>query len=130
MTPILVRGATVLLAAAVCAWFLIGIRAAHDTSRATGILSNGPALTAAQQQEVSSLLSAASLLNPDTQVKVLSAQLAVESGHEETGDAIVLGVVHNEPMNAEAWFWLAQHAARPQYLRLAYQHLARLAPRP
>src|SRR6516162_5319021 len=126
MRSILVRGAAFLLAAAACAWFVIGIRQAHDTARANAILSNGPPLTAGQQHQVSSLLSAASFLNPDTQVKVLKAQLAVQSGHEATGDAIVLGVLRDEPMNAEGWFWLAQHAARPQYLALAYQRLARL----
>jgi hypothetical protein len=128
--PTLVHGAALLLAAAACTWFVIGIRQAHDTERAGAILSNGPPLTGAQQHRVGSLLNAASFLNPDTQVKVLKAQLAVEQGHEATGDAIVLGVVRDEPMNALAWFWLAQHAARPKYLVLAYHRLARLAPRP
>jgi hypothetical protein len=61
---------------------------------------------------------------------VLKAELAVQSGHEAMGDEIVLAVLRDEPTNAAAWFWLAQHAGRPQYLVLAYQRLARLAPRP
>jgi predicted Zn-dependent protease len=114
------------LALAACAWFVISIRQAHDTSRAQSILSTGTPLTAAQANRADSLLRAAAFLNPDRQVDILRAELVAERGNFREADRILFGVVRAEPMNINAWFELAAHPLKPRVLAEALDAVNRL----
>lgn len=124
------RAAVLVVAIPICAWFAVGARQAHDTAQARVILSRTSTLPGAQAQRVASLLRAAAFMNPDTEVDVLRAQLAVERGQAAEAQKILLSVVDREPLNAAAWFSLAQHSTNGQTIKLAFAHLAVLVPRP
>src|SRR5690348_8547698 len=84
----------------VCAWFVVGIRQAHNISRVTSIVEglNGQnRLTAAQAADAISLLNAAATLNPDRTVDVLRARVALLRGDRARAKRILLGVVASEP---------------------------------
>lgn len=101
------RSIAAIIALAAIAWFLLGARQAHDTTRAAAILAAGSHLSAAQARTVGSLLRSAGQLNPDQTVDTLRAQQQAERGDRRAATAILLGVVHSEPMNAQAWEQLA-----------------------
>jgi hypothetical protein len=105
------RGARLLgvvLAVVVCAWFVVGIRQAQDTSQAQGILSGRTPLSAAQKANVASLLSQDGWLNPDSEVDLLRARLDVDQGRFAAARRLVERVLADEPRNAGAWVALAQ----------------------
>jgi hypothetical protein len=122
------RALLALFAIAVCAWFVIGVRQAHDVDHATALLSAGPHISGRNAAQAASLLHGAQLLNPDRQVDVLRAQLADERGDRPTAERILRGVVAAEPMNALAWVQLARSATDGATLRLAFARLAVLVP--
>lgn len=104
------RLAAIALALLVCAWFAIGIRQAHDTTQAQTILSASRSVDGAQARHLSSLLSAAAVLNPDQEVQVLRGRLAFAQGDKARAVTILQAVTRAEPRSREAWLWLA-HAA-------------------
>ena len=97
-----------LIALAVCAWFALGIRQAHDTTAATAIVSGSAHLSAGQGHRAAALLHSAKLLDPDTEVDVLRGELALEQGNRLGARSILERVVAKEPDNALAWQWLAK----------------------
>ena len=100
----------VILAVVVCAWFVLGIRQAHDTARATAIIASANTPSAAQAAHVRSLLRAAGTLNPDLQLDVIRGQLALFRGDNADATRILESVVRREPLNVEAWVYLARAA--------------------
>jgi thioredoxin-like negative regulator of GroEL len=124
------RALSLLVAIAICAWFVVGIRQAHDTAQASAILSGAATLNTAQREHAGSLLRSAGFMNPDTEVDLLRAQLALTRGHSTQAEEILLSVVNKEPLNSQAWFSLAQHSTNSRTLLLALSHLARLVPKP
>jgi tetratricopeptide repeat protein len=106
-----VRAAVLALALAAAAWFAIGARQAHDTSRASAIIAGGGPVSRAQAKHASALLSSAGFLNPDSEVDVLRARLERAQGDLAGARAILDQVVAKEPDNAEAWFQLASSSA-------------------
>lgn len=101
---LLVRALGLLMAAIVCGWFAVSIRQAHDTSRASDIITTGSSpLPPAQVQRSQSLLHAAAQLNPDRAVELLRAQLAVRQRRLAQARAIALDVARAEPQNTNAW---------------------------
>jgi predicted Zn-dependent protease len=106
----LVRLAAVALAMLVCAWFVVGIRQAHDTTQAQAILSGSRSLDATQARQASSLLDSAAVLNPDEEVQVLRGRVALSRGDKARALPILLAVTRAEPRSREAWLWLAQAA--------------------
>lgn len=124
-----IRGLLLLVALAACAWFAIGIRQAHDAARASAIVPSSPPLSATLANRALSSLHAASFLNPDTQVDLLRAQVAIDRGERTQAESIVLGVVRKEPMNAQAWFLLATFPTNRATTDRALAEVARLVPR-
>jgi hypothetical protein len=92
----------------VAGWYVVGIRQAEDTNRASALISPGGRLSASQAREASSLLGAAGFLNPDREVDVLRAQLQADQGDLRGARRIVTGVVKAEPQNLQAWLVLAR----------------------
>jgi len=120
----------VALAAIVCAWFAIGIRQAHDTAKASSILSAGAPLNASQAAHVTALLRGAKLLNPDEQVAVLRGELAIRRNDLAAARNILRAVARAEPMNLQAWVWLAKASSNdPSTFLLALLHINQLEPR-
>lgn len=125
----LVRPLCVLLALCACAWYAIGIRDVQDTDQATAILSASAHLTPSAARRVDSLLNDAGLLNPDRQIQILRAQLALALGDRALAQRILRGVVAAEPQNLVAWSWLRQAApARSRTAVAAFFHQLLLDP--
>lgn len=126
----LARVFIILVALIACAWFVFGIRQARDTSNATSLISKSGTLTAAQSARAASLLDSAGVLNPDAEVDVLRARLALDERIPGRAMRIVEDVVRREPQNIEAWFVLASASGRqPKTLLRALEQIARLEPR-
>ncbi len=70
------RAGMVLVAAVACAWFALGVRQAHDTDAATALV-DGAKLSASQARKADSLLKSAAALNPDREIDLLRAQVAL-----------------------------------------------------
>lgn len=93
-----------------CAWFALGVRQAHEISRATAIVSAGNVADAAQAREVRALLHDARLLNPDQEPQILLARIAAERRQARLAVALLEAATREEPQNLEAWVWLAHLA--------------------
>jgi hypothetical protein len=122
-----VRGMSLVAGIAVCAWFAVGIRQAHDTAAASAILSGGSRLSPAGAARASSLLDGAALLSPDRQVGLLRAELAAERGQRALAQRLALRVAHAEPRNSQAWLLLSS-IGTPYEAAVAVQRLAKIAP--
>jgi hypothetical protein len=123
------RGLLALLAIAACGWFVLGVRQARDTDRATALLSPGTRIDRVDAGRVSSLLHGASLLNPDRQVDVLRAQLEREEGKLRGARSILKRVVASEPDNLLAWLSLAKFSVGdPRDFYLAAYRIRQLVP--
>jgi predicted Zn-dependent protease len=126
MTRRLVQGSVLLLALAIAAWFVIGVRQARDTSRATAIISGTEPLSQSQAQRAASLLHAAAFLNPDRQVDLLRAELADRRGDRGEAQRMLFTLVGKEPMNAQVWAALANIGTTPAVRLRAYAEVTRL----
>lgn len=124
------RASIVVLAVIACAWFALGIRAAHDTNRASAIVSGKAPLTAAEAAHARSLLDAAGTLNPDTTVDLLRAKVALARNDEAAGLRTIRSVTNREPQNLEAWVALAQTSLNrnSQLVLLAVHNIGKLDP--
>jgi predicted Zn-dependent protease len=126
----LARGSLLALALAACAWFVVGIRQAHDTAHANAIVSAetppGPAAAARAR----SLLHAAGFLNPDQRVDLLRGQLALDQGDRPRALALFRDVARREPDNLQAWVSVAQASTEPNspLLKRAVHEIGRLDP--
>lgn len=119
-----------MLALVACAWYVVSIRQAQDTNRAQAIILSAPQLTIAQANRADSLLHSAAFLNPDRQVDVLRAEVAVARGNLAKSDRILFGVVRAEPMNLNAWFQLVSHPLNPRIFGEAGDAVSRLVREP
>jgi predicted Zn-dependent protease len=104
----LAAGALVTVALVTAAWFALGVRQARDTQAASTIVADGSAISASQARHAAQLLRAAELLNPNTNVDVLRAELDLYRGKRLAARSILERVVADEPDNAVAWEWLAR----------------------
>lgn len=119
----------VLIALVVCAWFVLGIRQAQETTKATAIVSGTAPLTRDQISQAGDLLHAAQALNPDTDVDVLRAQLDRDQNELVAARHVLEQVVAREPDNAVAWLALAESSrGAPRTFLEALVHVRRLAP--
>jgi predicted Zn-dependent protease len=128
----LVRASSAALALVACAWFALGIRQSSEVNHATAIVSglNGQRkLTADQARHANSLLSSAVVLNPDLQVDVLRARVALLTDDRASAKRILVSVVRREPMNLDAWYGLATSAQDGATVTMALAHIAQLEPR-
>lgn len=101
------RVMVVLAALVACAWFIVGIRQVNGTEAATTIVSHPAKLTAQRVADAKSAIDEAATLNPDAGVRILRARLALVRGDTTGAQAILDGVVRDEPKNINAWYWLA-----------------------
>jgi hypothetical protein len=116
-------------AVAASAWFVLGVRQARDIGAATAIVSGGSHLSTAQARRANSLLSDAGTLNPDTQVDLLRAQVAL--GRDERREAlkIIRRVNAREPDNIQGWLWLEHAAPDLTTFYVAAYHILILEPK-
>jgi predicted Zn-dependent protease len=124
----LFRVVLVLLSVVACAWYVLGIRQAHDTAAATALLTRGTPLTAAEAAHADALLRAARELNPDQQVTILRAQLAYDQGDRRRAERLLARVVREEPQNALAWLWVARAAPDASTFKRALARIGYLVP--
>jgi hypothetical protein len=113
-----------------CAWFALGIRQASRTEQARAIVTHQPLPDRGRLREAGALLRDAGLLNPDAEVDVLRAGLALDLHDIRGAERILSAVVGREPMNIEAWASLALVAQQvdPPVHRRAAAQVRRLAP--
>jgi hypothetical protein len=118
------------LAIVVCAWFALGIRQAREINEATNVITQSGTIPAPNLHSAASLLSSAGTLNPDLEVDVLRARLAVEQRDPKRAEQILKATVRKEPMNLEAWVWLAGVSLiDPPEAHIALAQIRRLDPR-
>jgi predicted Zn-dependent protease len=110
------RVAAVSAAILLCAWFVLGANQAHDLSRATAIVQNSGPLSSAQASRVDSLLGSASTLHPDRTIDLLRGIVAQDRNHRSRAVRIFAQVTREEPMNLDAWVYLAQAAGNDKAL--------------
>lgn len=122
------RAALTIPALLVAVWFGVSALATRDTDRATALLSRSLRIDPATAARVEGLLHGAGRLNPDRQVDLLRARLALERGDRGLAERIVGRVTAAEPENLAAWAVVAQAAPDRATLEGAYAHIARLLP--
>lgn len=132
MTPLRI----VVLACALiaCAWFALAARQAIDTSRASAIVTGASGLTPEQAARADALLNAAATLNPDSALDQLRGEAAALSNRPREAKRILERLVGREPLNLEAWVWLARaelsnRVANRALLGRALRHIAQLDPK-
>ncbi|HTX30994.1 MAG TPA: hypothetical protein VMD09_06395 [Solirubrobacteraceae bacterium] len=114
------------LAIVTCAWYVVGIRQAHNVTAATSIIT---AHRTAELTRARSQLDSAAFLNPDREVQILRGRLALAQGHPVQAQRILTAVTRAEPMNLEAWIWLTGAALGNSPLaRAGLSHIYRLDP--
>jgi hypothetical protein len=89
------------------AWFVLGIRQAHDTAAATAIVNAKGKVSAAAAAHASSLLDSAATLNPDVEITILRSQLALRRGDDRRAAAIARQATGQEPSNVSTWLAVA-----------------------
>jgi predicted Zn-dependent protease len=125
------RSITGLLAVAalvVASWFALGVLQAHNLDRASTILAGPGPLSAAAKRDVASELATAGTLNPDREVDLLRAELAVARSERGEAVRILEQVTHSEPDYATAWLALASTADNAAISGRALRQIARLVP--
>jgi hypothetical protein len=124
-----VRGTMIVSALLTCAWFVVWIQQTDDVQQATSIVSREGVLSIAQARHADSLLRDAGTLNPDTEVDVVRAQVALGRGDGARARDILEGVVRREPLNLAAWAWLVRASRSDARERLlAFSHVLQLDP--
>jgi predicted Zn-dependent protease len=127
---LLARAAAASVAVLVCAWFVLGIRQAHDTNKVQSLVSSTNTLSAQQAGHADALLRAAGTLNPDSTVDLLRAVVALREHQQQRAVPIIEAVAAREPMNVEAWTLLAEAAfGDGPLVNKAISHIALLDPR-
>ena len=85
-----------------CAWFALGIRQAHDLGHAVSIVTSA-SVSPGQAAHAESLLNAAGALNPDVEVKLVRAELALRQGDARRAVALAAQAAKDEPQNVLTW---------------------------
>jgi len=118
------------VAIVVCAWYVVGIRQAHELAVARAVISNPTAHTPAALRHAGSLLNSAATLNPDAEVDILRGRLALAEHRFGPAQRILEDVARREPHNLEAWIWVAGAALiSPHEEKIALDHVHQLDPR-
>lgn len=119
------RAAAMVAALLVAAFFVLGIFQSRSFQQAKERLD-----TDRNDARAGRLLDRADILNPDTEVDIARARLAVARGDLDGGERILLDVVEREPQNARAWgtIELVFAQADPALARRAARTFDRLVP--
>ena len=116
------------LAVVLIAWFVLGARQAHDLNQATAI-AQASTVSAAQARQADQLLDSAATLNPDREVDLTRAAIALDRNDIRRARLITERVTRAEPENIVAWDLLAQASQKDRpLLARAYLQLTRLQP--
>jgi predicted Zn-dependent protease len=129
--PIWTRLVCAVLALVICAWFALGGIESHDINVATNLvggLQGRQKLTAAQAAQARSLLASAAVLNPDQQVNVLRARVALLRKERPLAVEILNRVLSEEPDYLDAWYGLATSASSGATVNRAIAHINQLQP--
>lgn len=125
------RAGLAILAVVLGAWFVLGARQAHDLAQAQAIINADQTPTAAQAAHAWSLLHAAAVLNPDGNVDLARAALALDRNRPRVARVYAERVTNAEPLNILAWSQLVYVAAAlgdEHIVRLAGPHIKELEP--
>jgi hypothetical protein len=114
-----VRISAIVAAVIVAAGFGLGVRQAHDLAAASATVTGSSPVSSKSAARVASLLSSASFLNPDSQVDILRARLALLQHDNRRALDILEPVVRREPLNLVAWVATAQAALKFDRAELA-----------
>lgn len=126
---VLIRAVLLTVAIVACAWFVLSARQAHEIADATAIVSTSTHLSASQAARARGLLADAGILNPDTQVDLLRAQVALERGERARALEFVRRVNASEPDNIVGWLWLERAAANLRTFYVGAYHILILMPK-
>ena len=107
------------------AWFVLGIRQAHETAAATAIINANGNVSAAAAARASSLLSRAATLNPDVEITILRSQLALRRADYPRAIAFARQAARQEPSNVSTW--LAVAVANYDRGKVDFQAVAKMA---
>jgi hypothetical protein len=124
------RAIVAIVGVVIALWFLLGARQAHQLTRAMTIVQS-QRLTASQAAAAARLLRSAHTLNPDRSVVLAQAQLADRRGQFNRALRLADSVADAEPMNAHAWYAVAQYAAAADDTpleRSSFVHVRALVP--
>ncbi|MDQ6821452.1 MAG: hypothetical protein M3076_14145 [Actinomycetota bacterium] len=122
-----IRAGALIVALLACAWFALGIHQAHDTHQASAIVSSAARLSPRQEAHVDALLRSAATLNPDDTLALLRGRAELLAGQPGRAITTLKNLARQEPLNIEAWIWLAEAAGGkgPLYQQ-AIRHVERL----
>jgi hypothetical protein len=126
------RAALVILAVALCAWFVVGARQAHDLAAAQSVINASDRPTSAQAARAWSLLHSAAFLNPDRSVQLARSALALAQNRPQVARGYAERATRAEPLNILAWSQLIAVAAAlgdGRLVSLAGPHVRQLEPR-
>ena len=113
----------------VCAWFVIGARQAYELDGAASTIALGQSAAPAALRSAASQLDAAAFLNPDQQVGILRARLALVEHRFGEARRVLERVTRAEPMNLDAWILLVGATlSEPRQARAALAEIAKLDP--
>ena len=111
-----------------CAWFALGIRQAHDLGHAVSIVTSA-SVSPGQAAHAESLLNAAGALNPDVEVKLVRAELALRQGDARRAVALAAQAAKDEPQNVLTWDEVAKlSSGNLSALLVAFKHIRELSP--
>ena len=124
------RVALLAVSLAAAGWFGVSAHEARDEHAAESLASQLRTLTPAQIDHAGDLLDGASVLDPDTHVDVLRAELSLHRNRVAAARRILDGVLAREPKAIEAWALEADALKRsdPAAARRARAQVLRLAP--
>ncbi len=128
----LLRVALVAAALVTAAWFGLGAHQAYEiaqVNRTVGGLTGQLRLSHAASQQARERLSSAAWLNPDREIDLLRARVALLSRHRTRATAILQRVVAAEPENVDAWYGIATSAPDRATVLHAIAVVGRLDPR-
>ena len=117
------------VACVACAWFALGAVQAHNVATVTAIVSSGSQLSKNQATRADSLLADAGTLNPDSQVDLLRAQVALGRGERARALKLIRRINAREPANILAWYWLERAAPNLSTFYVGAYHILILEPR-
>jgi predicted Zn-dependent protease len=116
------------LAVLAMAWFVLGARQARDLDQATAI-AQASTVSATQARHADQLLDSAATLNPDREVDLTRAAVALDRNHIRQARTIIERVTRAEPENLMGWDLLVQASQGDRrLLARAYLELTRLQP--
>lgn len=96
------------LALAVCAWFAVGIRQAHQSDAAAAIVGAAGGQSAADLARAQRLIDSADFLYPGQDIANLRAEQLLEQRRYDRAAPVIASIVRAEPQNLQGWIDVAK----------------------